>query len=136
MSDPTRAIRVIALRQPFVAFEARAWRPPLNIYETEQALTLVVDLAGANPAELQIYVNPTLIVVRGTRQLAAPPGLRRIQRMEIGAGPFELEVPLATPVDPERASGRYSDGLLEIAVPYASEPTTHLVVIQIEGGAR
>lgn len=136
MSDPTRAIRVIALRQPFVAFEARPWRPPLNVYETEQALVLVVDLAGAKPSELQVYVNPTLIVVRGTRQLAAPPGLRRIQRMEIGAGAFELEVPLATVIDPERAVGRYSDGLLEIGLPYAEDPPTQVVVIRIEGGAR
>ena len=52
MSNETRTIRVIALQQPFVAFELHPWRPPLNMYETDQALVLVVDLAGVDPSNL------------------------------------------------------------------------------------
>lgn len=54
--------------------------------------------------------------------------------MEIGAGRFELEVPLAMPIDPERAEGHYRNGLLEIILPYASDPPRQVVVIHIEGG--
>lgn len=136
MGDPTRTIRVIALRQPYVTFEARPWRPSLNVYETESGVVLVVELAGVNPADLHIHVSPTMIVVHGTRQLVAPPGLRRVHRMEISAGPFEIEVPLAVPVEPERAEGHYTDGLLEISLPYADKPTQRVVVIRLEGGAR
>jgi HSP20 family protein len=136
VSDPTRAIRVIRLREPYINFEARPWRPLLNVYETDQGVTLVVDLAGVNPADLHVHVNPTLIAVHGTRQLAAPAGLRRIHRMEIGAGRFELEVPLGSPIDPERAEGRYRDGLLEIDLPFADAPPERVVVIRITGGAR
>lgn len=134
MSDPKRPIRVIALRQPFVAFEARPWRPPLNVYETERGVVLLVDLAGVNPADLHVHVTPNLIAVHGTRQLPTPPGLRRVHRLEIGAGRFEVEVPLAALIDPDRAEGRYRDGLLEIGVPYAERPTESVVVIRIQGG--
>lgn len=134
MNDPSRTIRVITFRTPFVAFETRSWHPPLNVYETDEGLVIVADLAGVNLTDLQVHVKPTLIVVQGQRQLSPPPGLRRIHRMEIGAGRFELEVPLAMPIDPERAEGHYRNGLLEIILPYASDPPRQVVVIHIEGG--
>lgn len=135
MSEPMHTIRVITLRQPYVAFETHPWRPPLNVYETDRGIVLVVDLAGINPAELHVHVSPNLIAVHGIRQLAAPPGLRRVHRMEIGSGRFEFEVPLAAPIDPTEAEGHYSGGLLEIGLPYAKDGPQRTVVIRINGGS-
>lgn len=134
MNDPSRTIRVIAFRTPFMAFETRSWHPPLNVYETDEGLVIVADLAGVNPTDLQVHVKPNLLVVQGQRQLPPPSGLRRIHRMEIGAGRFEVEVPIAIPIDPERSEGHYRNGLLEIILPYASDPPQRVMVIQIEGG--
>jgi HSP20 family protein len=136
MSNQTQRIRVIALRQPFVAFELQPWRPPLNMYETDQTMILVVDLAGVDPSNLHIHVHPSQIAVHGTRHLAVPPGLRRINHMEIGSGPFQLELQLPAMVDPERAEARYADGLLEIGLPYATQPSQRVVLIRVNGGAR
>ncbi|MCU0493805.1 MAG: Hsp20/alpha crystallin family protein, partial [Chloroflexaceae bacterium] len=121
MSNKPQTLRIFTLRQPGVAFELRAWRPPFNVYETETGLVLVVDLVGVEPANLHLHVAPRRIQVHGTRQLAAPPGLRRVQHMEIGAGRFELDVPLATPIDTERSDAHYNQGLLEISLPFAPQ---------------
>ena len=48
-------IRIVAIRQPFALFESRPWRPPLNIYETDQGIKLVAELAG-------ISINDPLVV--------------------------------------------------------------------------
>jgi HSP20 family protein len=136
VTNPSQAIRVIALRQPFVAFELQPWRPPLNVYETDQAMILIVDLAGVDPSNLHIHVHPSQIAVHGTRHLAVPPGLRRINHMEIGSGSFQLELQMVTMIDPERTEARYADGLLEIQLPYANQPTHRVVVIRVNGGAR
>lgn len=136
MSESTRAIRVIAFRQPFVAFETRLWHPSLNLYETEEGFVLVADLAGVNPSDLQVHVHPTLIMLQGVRQLRTPSGLRRIHRMEIGAGRFELEVALSRPIDPERTEAHYQNGLLEVHLPYAYHPPQRVAVVHIEGGVR
>jgi HSP20 family protein len=131
-----QSIRVIAVRQPYAAFEVRPWRPPLNVYETDGGIMLVADLAGVDPAELHIHIHPGMVAVHGTRRLAAPEGLRRVHRMEIAAGPFELEVPLAATVDPEGAQARYADGLLEVWLPLAPRPADQVVVVRIERGGR
>lgn len=135
MSTRKPAIKVYALRQPFVAFEARLWRPAHNLYETDRGVMLVVDLAGIDPANLHIHLHPHHVAVHGARQLSVPQGIRRIAQMEIGAGPFELEVPLPRPIDPDRAEARYADGLLEIGLPFSEQAEQRVIVIKIDGGA-
>src|SRR5690242_18039672 len=95
------AIRIVAIRQPFALFEPRPWRPPMNIYETEQGIQLVAELAGIALDNLNVQVHPTNVQIQGTRQVPTPSGLRRIQRMEIASGPFQVDVPLTTPIDPD-----------------------------------
>lgn len=136
MSNRKPTLQVFALRQPFVTFEPRLWRPAHNLYETDRGVTLVVDLAGVDPGDLHIHLQPRHVAVHGTRQLAAPEGIRRIEQMEIGTGPFQLEVPLGRPIDPERAAGRYAAGLLTIELPFAQQETQRVVVIRVEGGQR
>ena len=138
MSNPQQtAIRIVAIRQPFALFEHRPWRPPLNIYETEQGIQLVADLAGIALDDLHVQVHPTQVQIRGTRQMATPAGLRRIQRMEIASGPFQVEIPLATPIDPDRAEAQYRNGLLNIWLPFARQAIQRVVVIRLgEGDAR
>jgi HSP20 family molecular chaperone IbpA len=131
------AIRIVAIRQPFALFELRPWRPPLNIYETEQGIQLVAELSGIAPDDLHLQVHPTHVQIHGTRHLATPAGLRRIQRMEIASGPFQVEIPLATPIDPDRAEAQYRNGLLDIWLPFAGQAVQRVVVIHLgEGDAR
>jgi HSP20 family protein len=138
MSNPQKsAIRIVAIRQPFALFEHRPWRPPLNIYETEQGILLVAELAGIVLDDLQVHVHPTHVQILGTRQIATPAALRRILRMEIASGPFQTEIPLATPIDPDRAEAQYRNGLLDIWLPFAHQSIQRVVVIRLgEGGAR
>ncbi|MFO7169473.1 MAG: Hsp20/alpha crystallin family protein [Chloroflexota bacterium] len=130
-----QTVRVIAIRHPFAAFEARAWRPPLNVYELRDGLMLVVELAGVDANGLHVHVHPSQVIVHGERRLSAPQGLQRVHRMEIGSGPFYIEVPLGTPVNPDGAEARYSDGMLEVWLPFAQQPAQRVVVVQIGGGS-
>jgi len=136
LGKPTPSIQVFALRQPTVTFETGPWRPPVNLYETDRGVIVVVDLAGVNPQNLHLHVHPRQLAVHGERQLVAPAGIRRVHRMEIGAGPFQLEVAMPAPIDPDGAHARYADGLLEIGLPFAQQPPQRVVVIRIEGGER
>ena len=123
-------IRIVAIRQPFALFESRPWRPPLNIYETNHGIKLVADLAGISLDELSVQVHSTNLQISGMRQVMPPAGLRRIQRIEITSGPFQVEVPLATPIDPDRSEAHYANGLLDIWLPFAQQVIQRVVVIR------
>lgn len=128
------SIRILHVRQPYVPFEVRPWAPPLNVLEVDRAFVVIAELAGVDPASVQIDVNPTLVAIRGVRQLALPQRLRRIHRLEIAAGLFQVEVSLDPPVDPDQAAARYTNGLLEVVLPFARGSGQGSVIIPVRAG--
>jgi HSP20 family molecular chaperone IbpA len=112
----------------------------LNIYETEHALLILIDLAGTDPESLQIEARPDLLHIQGVRRFDPPSRLLRIHRLEIDAGPFEISIPLNIPIDPEQTRSHYHNGLLEIMLPIM-KPSPQRITINVaeaeaEGAAR
>ncbi|GIV89893.1 MAG: molecular chaperone [Chloroflexus sp.] len=132
MSDASY-IRILRSRWPYAQFDTRPWSPPINVCETDHEMVLVIELAGVDPATLQIEAYPELVRIAGARQLALPAGLRRLHRMEIAAGVFQIEVPFEQPIDPDRTSARSVHGLLEIRLPFAGRPRRQVVIPVAEG---
>lgn len=109
-------------------FEQRDWQPALNIYETTQEVVLVVELAGIDPKHLVIDAEPDKVRIQGQRHARPPANLRRIHRMEMVGGTFQIEVALAVMIDPEHAGSRYQNGLLEIRLPLAQHTPQHITI--------
>jgi HSP20 family protein len=125
-ADLWQVPRTVGLRGGF--------RPLADCYRTEDppALTVVVELAGVDPAALQVDIGERELVVTGDRPPPRDPG-RRYQRMEIEYGRFERRVGLTEPVDTEAASAAFHAGLLTITLPLARrrparEPVTIAIV--------
>lgn len=91
--------------------------PAIDLYETDGALVLVVELPGVPADEIRVTGDGRRVTICGRRPDPAPPGVRVHHRLELGAGPFELEVPLPLAVDVEAAAGVYRDGLLTLTLP-------------------
>jgi HSP20 family protein len=96
------------------------FRPLVDCYRTEHppALTVVVELAGVDPAGLRLDVGDRELVVAGERPRPAAPG-RVYQQMEIEYGRFERRVPLGEAVDADAASATYDGGMLTVVLPLA-----------------
>lgn len=132
MSDSSY-IRILRTRLPYAQFDTRPWSPPLNIFETDREIILVIELAGVDPTTVQIEAYPERVRIAGVRQLTLPPGLRRLHRMEIAAGMFQIEIPFEHAVDPEQSSARSFHGLLEIRLPFARHTLRQVVIPVLEG---
>jgi HSP20 family protein len=119
-------------------FAARgAFRPQVDCYRTEDPpeITVVVELPGVDPEEVQIVATPQALLVAGER-LRPPAGERVYQQMELDYGPFRREVVLSADVDPERGRASYEQGLLTIVLPLAQRaPTTTKVPIEVRRSA-
>jgi HSP20 family protein len=79
--------------QPGSAASSRAsWEPPVDVFENESELLIVVALPGVETRDVEIAAQPGgLLVVR--RFPAAARGMQ-IQRVEIPHGRFERRIPL------------------------------------------
>lgn len=71
------------------------WEPPVDIFETEAAVIVLVALPGVPPDQIQVELEGGLLRVSGIRPLPAELREAGIQRLEIPHGRFErrLELP-------------------------------------------
>jgi len=100
--------------------QRRGFRPNVDSYLTEDPpeLTVVVELAGVEPAGVHVVVDGQLLVVSGERTRPKADG-RVYQQMEIEHGPFLRQVRLPEGVDSDRARAEFERGILRISLPIA-----------------
>jgi len=99
------------------------FRPQVDCYRGADPaeLTIVVELPGVDPANVQISALARALVVSGERTRPRVPG-RVYQQMELDYGPFHRQIALAEDVDTANAHASYADGLLTIVLPIAAKP--------------
>lgn len=114
-------------RGPRLAFQRPGFRPHVDTFRTDDPpeLRIVVDLAGVDPAEVDLVVAGSELVVSGVRRRPGPDPQRRpsYYQMEIEHGPFERRIRLPDDADPSGAKATYARGLLTIVLPIATGPT-------------
>lgn len=108
---------------PFSRGMRRGYRPEVDVYRTGNppALTVVVELPGVDPGEVQVIASPLALLIAGERR--RPKDCGQYQQLEIDYGPFQRRVTLAEAVDPGQATATYERGFLTIRLPVAPRPT-------------
>lgn len=103
--------------------------PATDVYETDEDVIVILELAGIADQEVEILVDGRDLTVRGERAaLQGRPG-RLYSQMEICFGPFERALLLPSEVEPDAARASYRDGFLEIVLPKAKRQVTRQVRI-------
>jgi len=92
------------------------WRPPTDIYETEEKFIIKVEIAGMREDDIEVAVENKLIMIRGSR-LDVPEQRAYYHQMEIQSGKFEITAEIPVPVDVEKAGAVYKDGFLTVILP-------------------
>lgn len=93
------------------------WRPPIEVFETDDELVVRAELGGLTRTEVEVLVDGDELVIRGARNVARPAGHRRYHESRVRYGPFEAAVRLPFPVAVESATADYVDGFLSVALP-------------------
>jgi HSP20 family protein len=107
---------------PFSRGMRRGYRPEVDVYRTGDPgeLTVVVELPGVDPANVQVVASQRALLIAGERNRPKDSG--HYQQMEIDYGPFQRQVTLDEDTDPDRATATYERGLLTVRLPIAPRP--------------
>ena len=92
------------------------WRPATDVYETETELIIQMDLAGMAREEIEVLVDESFVIVKGTRGNIAPAGKKHFHKMEILVGPFERHIRIPAEIDGTTAKARYQTGFLFVTL--------------------
>jgi HSP20 family protein len=99
----------------FLVRYPHAWRPPTDLYETEDAYVAHIEIAGMKESSLSVSIADRELTVIGVRQNQDPKGA--YHRMEIMYGEFHVHVRLPTTVDESLVGASYADGFLTVTLP-------------------
>jgi HSP20 family protein len=89
------------------------------------------EVAGVRGQDLRVNVAGSIVRLRGVRRTPTSETIDRLQQMEISFGPFEREIVILTPFDPDSVRARLEDGFLEVRIPKRA-PTRRTLPIQTE----
>jgi HSP20 family protein len=90
---------------------------PVDVYETDDEVVVVAEIAGILEEEVEIVVDGKVLVLSGERKPSIGRPGRLYSQMEICHGPFRRELLLPADVNPDEARAEYSQGMLEIVLP-------------------
>lgn len=91
------------------------WRPPTDVFETEEAVIVRVEIAGMREDDFSISLAGNQLTVRGNRPDVHE--RRAYHQMEIFFGEFNTEVNLPAPVLTDQVVAEYQAGFLRLMFP-------------------
>jgi HSP20 family molecular chaperone IbpA len=92
-------------------------KPAVNVYETEEMVMVLAEIAGIGPEDVIISLESDQLIIKGQRRRVIPEDVQVFHRMEIWFGPFSLEVPLPEGISAAAAEASYHTGFLEVRLP-------------------
>jgi HSP20 family protein len=95
-----------------------AWCPPVDLCESEEAVTVRIELPGLRAAQVKVALTNTQLRICGEKKKRVPPG-RVVSHLcsERGYGPFSRTVPLRWTIGVREATAELINGLLIVTLP-------------------
>jgi HSP20 family protein len=99
---------------PLLRTEECRWQPNVDVYESEDCVIVIVELAGITRDEVSVVFDEGKLYVSGTRKDSAPHKERKYRQMEISYNEFGRVIYLPDNIDHERITAKITNGLMVI----------------------
>lgn len=109
-----------------------AWRPPVDIVDTQEAILIFVEIPGVDKEEVAIEVKDNVLSIQGERVVDSSIGNGSYYRSERVFGKFGRSFALPTMVRTENIKASFKNGVLKITIPKPEEEKPRQVNISVE----
>ena len=110
----------------------RSWRPAVDLFEDDDALTLKIDAPEVERESLDVQLAGEELVVRGERKWLKPEK-GGVAHSERPYGPFQRTFRIGVPVQHDAVSANYRDGVLTVRLPKSEALKPRKVQVLTEG---
>ena len=102
--------------------------PAVDIYEKEGSLTLVADMPGVSPEDIDIDLNADQLTIRGTVPTQEENG--KVLLREYTVGDYYRQFTLSNEIDREKIQASMKDGVLKLVLPKAEAAKPRKITVQ------
>lgn len=93
------------------------WAPPIDIFETEDAITLKADVPDVKLEDLDIQIANNTLTLKGHRKFEKDEAVKGFHRIERSYGEFVRAFTLPNTVDSDKVAADYKNGVLAVTLP-------------------
>jgi HSP20 family protein len=95
------------------------WVPSLDFSETKDAYSAKLEIAGIEPRDIHVSVENGVLTVKGEKKQEKEEKDERRYRSERTYGSFARSIRLPGPVDTEKVTAAFKNGVLTVTMPKA-----------------
>ena len=106
----------------------RFYVPHTDVYETEEALTVVMEMPGVDRKDLEVELKDDVLRVEGRIDFAKYEGMEPVYT-EYNVGHWTRSFALSDRVDRERIGAQLEDGVLTLTLPKTAEARPRRIAI-------
>jgi HSP20 family protein len=100
-----------------ITIRSPLWRPPTDVFETEEKIIVRVEIAGMREQDFILELDGRMLSIRGVRPDVS--ARRAYHQMEIRFGEFSIEIELPVAVVAQQVEAVYENGFLLVSLPKA-----------------
>ena len=102
------------------ATSSNDWVPAVDIQEQKEGFTIVADLPGIAPSDIEIHAENGILTIKGARE-GKKEEQQGYQRIERSHGSFFRRFTLPDSADTDKISAKGENGVLTISIPKREE---------------
>lgn len=104
--------------------------PPVDVFEDENAITLLADLPGVSREQLQVRVDGDNLVLEAVAGTAGPEDMELVYG-ELQCPAYRRQFTLSRELDTQRIEAQLRDGVLRLTIPKAEEARPRRIQVQV-----
>ena len=94
-----------------------SWTPSVDISENKNAFTLIADIPGVDPANIDIAMEKGVLTIKGERQTESTEEGENYRRVERQSGQFYRRFTLPDSADADKIEAKSAHGVLTVTIP-------------------
>jgi HSP20 family protein len=98
----------------------RAFMPIADIFETEDALTVVLEMPGVDRENIDVSVENGVLTIEGKINFGKYEGLQPVYS-EYNVGPYRRSFRISSQIDQDKINAEMRDGIVTLVLPKAEE---------------
>jgi HSP20 family protein len=95
-------------------------RPPADVFEDADGITLHLDMPGVSKERLSVQTDKNTLTVEGDVQMAMPEGMEALYA-EVHSTHYRRSFTLSGELEPEKTQANLKDGVLTLHIPKRAE---------------
>ena len=101
---------------PRFRLKERTWKPSMDVFETEEKIIIIAEVAGVDLDCLEIEINSKAVKISGNRKEDSKMESCKYRLAEIQYGTFERILMLPTLIDTDNVDASCRNGFLKISL--------------------